>query len=90
MLVLPNSQRVKMKTSNKGELEMVETEKMEKDWKWVLIGTIISWLIGYIGADRFYKGQVGLGIVKLLTLGGFGLWYLIDAFTWTYKLGQVK
>lgn len=30
------------------------------------------------GIDRFYRGQVLLGILKLLTVGGFGLWTLID------------
>lgn len=61
---------------------------MKKDWKWLLIGTIISWSVGWLGADRIYRGEVGLGILKLVTLGAFGIWYLIDALIWTYNLGQ--
>ena len=63
---------------------------MDKDWKWVLVGTIISWCFGYLGADRIYKGQVGLGVLKLLTLGGLGIWWLVDALIWTAKLGETK
>lgn len=39
---------------------------------------ILSVLLGYLGVDRFYLGYTGLGILKLLTGGGFGIWYLID------------
>ena len=39
---------------------------------------ILSVLLGTLGVDRFYLGYVGLGIVKLLTFGGFGIWWLID------------
>lgn len=39
---------------------------------------ILSILLGGIGVDRFYLGYVGLGIVKLITGGGFGIWWLID------------
>ena len=39
---------------------------------------LLSWLLGYFGIDRFYLGKVGTGILKLVTLGGFGVWYLID------------
>lgn len=63
---------------------------MEKNFRWVLTGTIISWYAGCIGADRFYRGEIGLGVIKLITFGGFGIWYLIDAFTWTHKLGNLK
>ncbi|MDR0986084.1 MAG: TM2 domain-containing protein [Ruminococcus sp.] len=39
---------------------------------------ILSILLGGIGVDRFYLGYTGLGILKLLTGGGFVIWYVID------------
>ncbi|MFZ2126552.1 MAG: TM2 domain-containing protein [Candidatus Microsaccharimonas sp.] len=40
--------------------------------------TYFSLFLGFLGVDRFYMGYVGLGILKLITFGGFGLWWLID------------
>lgn len=37
-----------------------------------------SFLLGLWGADRFARGQIGLGILKLLTAGGFGIWAFVD------------
>lgn len=39
---------------------------------------LFSFFLGIFGADRFYLGQTGLGIAKLLTCGGCGLWAMID------------
>lgn len=41
---------------------------------------IISVLVGSLGVDRILLGQIGMGIAKLLTGGGCGIWWLIDLF----------
>ena len=56
--------------------------------KYLLTGTILSWILGYVGADRFYRGEVVIGLLKLITLGGFGIWYFVDAIIWTSELGN--
>ncbi len=45
--------------------------------KWIT-AFAFSLFLGVIGVDRFYLGKVGTGILKLLTIGGFGIWALID------------
>lgn len=44
------------------------------------IALVLSILAGYLGIDRFYLGNVGLGIGKLLTCGGLYIWWIIDMF----------
>ena len=39
---------------------------------------LLSFFLGAIGVHRFYAGKIGTGILQLLTLGGLGIWTMID------------
>ena len=43
-----------------------------------LAAFLLALLLGTLGVDRFYLGKIGTGILKLLTVGGLGVWALID------------
>ena len=51
--------------------------KKEVKVNWVLC-LIMSVIFGSIGVDRFLMRKVGTGILKLITFGGLGIWWLID------------
>lgn len=48
-----------------------------KEVNWVLC-LVMSIVFGGLGVDRFIMGKVGTGILKLITFGGLGIWWLID------------
>jgi TM2 domain-containing membrane protein YozV len=51
---------------------------------------ILSIFLGFLGVDRFMLGQTGLGVLKLITCGGFGLWAIIDWFLITGMTKEVN
>ena len=63
-------------------------ESMSKEWRDSLATMLLSWILGQLGVDRFYRGQIGLGVLKLLTAGGAGIWWLIDAIIATVRFGE--
>jgi TM2 domain-containing membrane protein YozV len=45
-----------------------------------LVALLLSYFLGGMGIDRFYLGKTGSAIAKLLTLGGVGIWQIVDLF----------
>lgn len=52
--------------------------KYETPGKSFLVTWLLSFFLGSFGVDRFYLGKIGTGIAKLLTVGGLGIWSLVD------------
>lgn len=76
------------------KMESMPDEKyttfMALDLKDPIIIWVVSFFLGYLGIDRFLVGSIGAGVVKLLTFGGFGLWWLIDLFIIGKKTREVN
>lgn len=58
-------------------MQSVNTKKFPRQRHFLAV-FFLSFMWGYAGVDRMYLGKWGTGIVKLLTLGGLGIWVLID------------
>jgi TM2 domain-containing membrane protein YozV len=57
--------------------KLLNTSTSGSDSQWV-VTLLLAFLLGVIGAHRFYVGKTGTGILMLLTFGGLGIWLLID------------
>ena len=51
------------------------TGNIELNW---IVTLVMSIFFGVLGVDRFMMGHIGLGLLKLFTFGGFGVWWLVD------------
>jgi len=64
--------RKQMKAAEKGKLPADGKPKSQ------IIALVLGLVIGGLGIHRFYLGYTTIGIIQLLTLGGCGIWALID------------
>ena len=55
----------------------ISVEITEQRNKWITC-LLLCWFLGVFGVHRFYTGHTALGVVQLLTLGGCGIWAIID------------
>jgi TM2 domain-containing membrane protein YozV len=57
---------------------MEEAKTEEVSPKSRLAVTLFAFFLGGFGAHRFYLGKTGTAIAMILTLGGLGIWAIID------------
>ena len=60
-----------------GVMQPLPTGYMESEKK-ILPALVLCVSLGVFGAHRFYAGKIATGVLQLVTLGGLGIWMLVD------------
>ncbi len=68
---------------------MAKQKEVKVNWVLCLIMSVV---FGALGVDRYLMGKIGTGILKLITFGGLGIWWLVDVIliATKYKYQGVK
>lgn len=68
--------RQRLLDADENKMLMVQSMNLKKP----MVAFLLNFFFGTMGADYFYLGKAGLGIAKLLTCGGIGIWWIINLF----------
>ena len=75
LCIVPNAAGRSPKAPPAAKTTVVPANVSEKDW---LTSVLLCFFLGSLGIHSFYAGKTGIGIAQLLTMGGCGVWTLID------------
>ncbi len=81
MAELGTAELLAMQQGLTDQQKMIFMSQYQSEKKDRTTGLILAVLIGKFGIDRFYTGEIGLGILKMVTLGGCLIWWVVDWFT---------
>lgn len=70
--------RINKKLKKIEKKDSIKTSAPSDDGKSQLVALLLVIFVGGLGIHRFYLGYIGIGVIQLLTLGGCGIWALID------------
>lgn len=71
----PGGQEIPVFPNGKPRLDVQGNPVSEKSR---LAAALLCWFLGVFGVHRYYVGKIGTGLLMLVTLGGLGIWVLID------------
>lgn len=77
---LSEMQNMLIKNELNGEQLAILKGEMDKKAKSKTTMYLMWFFLGVLGGHRFYLGDIGMGVAMLFTLGGLGVWALIDVF----------